>query len=1096
MKSNVDNPKRNEMPIKRQSLFLLLALLAFGCGDDAPTTQQLTSELGYDEETKEIVIILNRDLASSEDLRVRLRSLAEGETLDCKSDAAQLEAYASKKATGTYGGPKASMEMFEVKTSAQDLINPTAATELARRAQSFFVDICIVEGAKVAHQARYDIRQALDRKGKGGKFDDLDDGVKIVSNQAYAEACIERMGDIPFWEKVGAEDEMDWNTVNCVEIGTPIPSTADGVPLPRLASGFAKKCDHPQYIYSHCEPDATQPGVNGPRVTSARNDDGTHWVLLCRKSHPTEGRYEDMAMIGHNPFTGDTCFFQNQLPYGLDEKPSNNGTKIPHPADNVSSEKSPEVWNDLWGGIEGGSGPEGGIQCMGCHSTDPFIHTPWIDKALRADGTPVVPKMGFHPDFVEGYAGPYHLLDADDQGWNEPKILVSEEAESCTSCHRIALDQWTAPSTLQADTNPDGGCVFCAQAPWVDRLERADAEWDALITASHLDFKYTYWMPPNNPEVSNIDLWADSEMKASMDFIRECGKNPSDPKCKWDSLPREPGDPTELPDVAETGEELAIKSLKILGAPFQKDMEETPATRRCGECHAMSKFGLGEWRERTMRAVRNGIDPLTDPTTLTQEEALKRVNYMRKFNDNPNSVFAADKLGIFSPGVQFPYFQELFQTAFGANWGLQYGAFLQRVSMPKGSHPPLTADEFASIVKWFVEEDQNFMNELIVEVPPPATCEEVRTKYGIAATGSPWLATHLDDMEFNGWGALNEEAGINMYGCSDSEPRNCLADKEKLSFATSAGDVVLLKDLGFDTSYWMRSSADGRYVGNGGQGANTTGLGATITDLVSGKDVGVRGQYDPGFFPNNKAFIMQGSGAGLCPQSILTDDSATADGIDFSEPGCTTAQGINLYQHVAVNTDGGDYFIINGEFTSDSGTDNNDPSAPFYEGSTMKFSPLVFNGTDWDQKDAVIVDSPYEGDSVLSPSGKMVVSRFAGPDGVSLGHMIRRVIATPSGSSYSIDISQPAQFICQPGAKSNISFDERYSVTHHYEDGVANIYLSDIKTGETVKVTDMPAGSKALFPHFISNGWFYFLVTTPDGDKAVASNAALVLSNK
>lgn len=90
--------------------------------------------------------------------------------------------------------------------------------------------------------------------------------------------------------------------------------------------------------------------------------------------------------------------------------------------------------------------------------------------------------------------------------------------------------------------------------------------------------------------------------------------------------------------------------------------------------------------------------------------------------------------------------------------------------------------------------------------------------------------------------------------------------------------------------------------------------------------------------------------------------------------------------------------------------------------------------------------------------------------------------------------ARSAQFICQPGAKSNISFDERFAVTHHDENDTANIYLSDILTGNTIKVTEMPAGTKALFPHFISNGWFYFLITGPDGDRAVASNAAIKLA--
>ena len=160
----------------------------------------------------------------------------------------------------------------------------------------------------------------------------------------------------------------------------------------------------------------------------------------------------------------------------------------------------------------------------------------------------------------------------------------------------------------------------------------------------------------------------------------------------------------------------------------------------------------------------------------------------------------------------------------------------------------------------------------------------------------------------------------------------------------------------------------------------------------------------------------------------------------------------------------------------------------------MKFSPLVFDGTDWQQKPAVTVPSPYEGDSVLSPSGRMVISRFAGPDGTALGHSVRRVTATPNGESYDIDINFPVQFLCAPGAKSNISFDERYSVTHVYENDTANLYVSDLLTGVTTQVTNMPAETKALFPHFRSDGWIYFLLSGPDGDRAMATDAALRLA--
>ena len=59
----------------------------------------------------------------------------------------------------------------------------------------------------------------------------------------------------------------------------------------------------------------------------------------------------------------------------------------------------------------------------------------------------------------------------------------------------------------------------------------------------------------------------------------------------------------------------------------------------------------------------------------------------------------------------------------------------------------------------------------------------------------------------------------------------------------------------------------------------------------------------------------------------------------------------------------------------------------------------------------------------------------------------------------------------------------------------ANIIVVDLLTGARTRVTTMQAGQYALFPHFRSDGWFYFLVRDSNTDKeyAVASDVALGL---
>jgi hypothetical protein len=48
-----------------------------------------------------------------------------------------------------------------------------------------------------------------------------------------------------------------------------------------------------------------------------------------------------------------------------------------------------------------------------------------------------------------------------------------------------------------------------------------------------------------------------------------------------------------------------------------------------------------------------------------------------------------------------------------------------------------------------------------------------------------------------------------------------------------------------------------------------------------------------------------------------------------------------------------------------------------------------------------------------------------------------------------------------------------------------------------MRVTNMPAGAKALFPHFRSDNWFYFLVKDSTGEEKkeymVASDLAVLL---
>ncbi|HIA03258.1 MAG TPA: hypothetical protein EYN66_15355 [Myxococcales bacterium] len=112
-----------------------------------------------------------------------------------------------------------------------------------------------------------------------------------------------------------------------------------------------------------------------------------------------------------------------------------------------------------------------------------------------------------------------------------------------------------------------------------------------------------------------------------------------------------------------------------------------------------------------------------------------------------------------------------------------------------------------------------------------------------------------------------------------------------------------------------------------------------------------------------------------------------------------------------------------------------------------------------------------------------------------MGYVIREVTRDKFDTNYKIGIDKVVAQVCFSGAKANISYDERFFVTHSYKEGdIANIQLVDMLDGSTYQVTDMPTGVKALFPHFRSDGWFYFLVRDGDKEYVIASDLAVKLA--
>jgi hypothetical protein len=319
--------------------------------------------------------------------------------------------------------------------------------------------------------------------------------------------------------------------------------------------------------------------------------------------------------------------------------------------------------------------------------------------------------------------------------------------------------------------------------------------------------------------------------------------------------------------------------------------------------------------------------------------------------------------------------------------------------------------------------------------------------------------------------------------------------------------VRVLRELPYTTFYWMRNSSDGRFVANGG-GPRTDGARAVIADLGAAldpagprsRDILAQASYDPDFSPRDDWFMFQGtsrSGA-LCSMSLLRNPATTK--ITFQEPECSKLDSVGLYQtvgQVVGDNEVGDSFVVNSKFASDNpGLTARDHDLPMTAGpdAAVKIAVAIPLGNDADEgyqvRQTVELKTPFKGDTMMARTGHLIGSRVAGESG-PLGYAIDKVSYTRTDTGYKFSLRQIGR-ICMPGNKANFSFDERFLATHHYltradfesdeafavyaGKGAADIYVADFVTGEKTRVTNMAPGQFALFPHFRSDGWLYFLV--------------------
>lgn len=386
------------------------------------------------------------------------------------------------------------------------------------------------------------------------------------------------------------------------------------------------------------------------------------------------------------------------------------------------------------------------------------------------------------------------------------------------------------------------------------------------------------------------------------------------------------------------------------------------------------------------------------------------------------------------------------------------------------------------------------------------------------------VAAYVTESATMAWAAVNRSRSMMMYGCAGaSSPAGCLSDLPLADDTNIGGNrsaimgahLRVLFTSSARSTYWTRSSADGRFIARG----------TKVYDMVNRTEISATGaDYDPAFFPDNSGFMYQPGGR-LCPMSLLTTGMPTS--ITVTSSACA-ASSIGLYEHLAVSLGGEDYWA------SAAGTaawDDGGRTATYQETrrnqawtdtATMQLALMANTGSGYRYLGARNVPTPFQGDAVLSPSTRSVMTRFVDADGVYQGFVLHRLNATHTGSAITAQLTEIARY-CTVGAKPAFSYDERYVVYHHYvgrgpaadadardmgfadaadpgfaeyaSRGAANLYLLDLLTGTRTRITNMGPGQYALFPHFRSDGWIYFLVRTPAAARefAIASDAALVM---
>ena len=266
-----------------------------------------------------------------------------------------------------------------------------------------------------------DINQCQDIGGSGD--DDFNDNFDLscvpfnqidpipLNTTEYADMCIEHVGIPP--------------EVDCGE-GIEIPIYVNGQYV--FDDQPPGQCDHTDFK-GGCYRGSTVSRIQG---TDEFGNLMPHvvWVYFCRSAGASAlaSGIVSVQMIGYNMQTGATCFFESPDAVGdltqsqylyFDENGILDG-ELP----GYGTEEFNQVFH---------SPAVSQTNCISCHTSDPFIHDPWLDGARLPEdpSQPVVPELA-SPEL------PYFAVGGYGSQWDNRSIHIP--GNNCLSCHRSSME--------------------------------------------------------------------------------------------------------------------------------------------------------------------------------------------------------------------------------------------------------------------------------------------------------------------------------------------------------------------------------------------------------------------------------------------------------------------------------------------------------------------------------------------------------------------------------------------------------------------------------------------------------------------------------